>query len=239
MTLVVGKLNRNNITLIMASNRFILFAVRKIKSLLYIGFRRLYNIFITRLFYGMDSGSYISLSAKIVGRKNIKFGNKVLIFARSELNTSQSPYMNPGTLKKIRGQIKIGNNVKIKGDNKLLTYEGFIEIGDNVTINPFTIIYGLGGVKIGNNVLIAAFTTIVSSNHKYDNPDIPINEQGLTYKGILIGNDVWIGTGVKILDGVKVGDGVVIAAGSVVTKDLEPFGIYGGIPAKLLKMRKL
>ena len=54
---------------------------------------------------------------------------------------------------------------------------------------------------------------------------------------IIIGNDVWIGNGVQILEGVTIGDGAVIAAGAVVTKDVEPYSIYGGVPAKFIKKR--
>lgn len=57
------------------------------------------------------------------------------------------------------------------------------------------------------------------------------------YKPIIIGNDVWIGARVVILDGVKVGDGAVIATGAIVTKDVPPYAIVGGVPAKIIKYR--
>jgi len=54
---------------------------------------------------------------------------------------------------------------------------------------------------------------------------------------VVIGNDVWIGANVMIMAGVKIGDGAIIAAGAVVTKDVEPYGIYGGVPAKIIRHR--
>ena len=61
--------------------------------------------------------------------------------------------------------------------------------------------------------------------------------KGYKGKSIKIGNDVWVGSDVKILDGIKIGDGAIIAAGAVVNKNIEPYSIYGGIPAKKIKDR--
>lgn len=66
-------------------------------------------------------------------------------------------------------------------------------------------------------------------------PEFTLNEP--EYKKITIGNDVWIGTNAIILDGVNIADGAIIAAGAVVTKDVPPYGIVGGIPAKIIKYR--
>ena len=65
-----------------------------------------------------------------------------------------------------------------------------------------------------------------------------INMQGHNEKDIIIGNDVWIGYGAQIMSGVTVGDGAVIAAGSIVTKDVLPYTVVGGVPAKKIKERK-
>ncbi len=65
-----------------------------------------------------------------------------------------------------------------------------------------------------------------------------INMQGHNEKDIIIGHDVWIGYGAQIMSGVTVGDGAVIAAGSIVTKDVLPYTVVGGVPAKKIKERK-
>ncbi len=76
-----------------------------------------------------------------------------------------------------------------------------------------------------------------SSNHVTDDTHIPIRTQGSLKGDIVIGNDVWIGSNCVILMGVRVGNGAVIAAGAVVNKDVAPFDIVGGVPAKKIKSR--
>lgn len=135
------------------------------------------------------------------------------------------------------GNIRIGNNCIIYRGGLLLTHGGNIEIGNNCTVNPYTVIYGQGGVIIGDNVRIAAHCTIIPSNHIFSDPHIPIYKQGLSKKGIVIEEDCWLGTGVKVLDGVTIARGCVIGANSVVTKSTEPNGVYVGAPAKRIKDR--
>ncbi|MEO6520451.1 MAG: DapH/DapD/GlmU-related protein [Mucilaginibacter sp.] len=135
------------------------------------------------------------------------------------------------------GRINIGDGCEILDGVLISTYGGDITIGNNCSINPYTMIFGTGGVKIGNNVLIAAQCMVVPVNHNFSRRDIPISEQGHNAKGIIIEDDVWIGHGCSILDGVTIGTGSIIAAGSVVNKSVEPFSINGGVPAKRLKDR--
>ena len=85
--------------------------------------------------------------------------------------------------------------------------------------------------------MIAAHTTVIPSNHIFASCDLPIREQGLTCKGIVIEDDVWIGTGVKILDGITIGKGSVIGAGTVLTKSIEPYSVVVGVPGRVIRMR--
>ncbi|MEY4573239.1 MAG: hypothetical protein RLZ10_2523 [Bacteroidota bacterium] len=138
------------------------------------------------------------------------------------------------------GKISIGSNNEILNGCILMSYGGSITIGDNCSINPYTILYGHGkGLIIGNNVLIAGHCLIIPANHIFYNIEIPINQQGIESKGIHIEDDVWIGAGCQILDGVVIGRGSVIGAGSVVNKNIEPYSIAVGNPARVIKKRTL
>lgn len=138
---------------------------------------------------------------------------------------------------KLGGKITIGENCVIHYGTLLLSCGGYITIGNNCSINPYCILYGHGGLTIGNCVRIACHTVIIPSNHKFENSDRHILNQGEISKGIVIEDDVWIGSGSKILDGVTISKGCVIGAGCVVTKTTQPFGVYVGVPAKLIKFR--
>ena len=135
------------------------------------------------------------------------------------------------------GSIEIGDNCHIFENVIIATYGGDIKIGNHTSINPFCVIYGHGGLTIGNEVRIATHTVIVPANHIFDDIDKPIRKQGLSKKGIHIGNNIWIGAGVKILDGVTVEDDVIIAAGAVVNSNISKGNIVGGVPSKVLKKR--
>jgi len=136
------------------------------------------------------------------------------------------------------GKIQIGNS-EILERVMIQTYGGDITIGYFCSINASTIIYGHGGTKIGSNVLIAGGCMLIPANHNFHDIDKPISKQGLTLGLISIDDDVWIGHGCTILSGVNIGKGSIIAAGSVVTKNVEPFSIYAGVPAKKIKDRTI
>lgn len=94
------------------------------------------------------------------------------------------------------------------------------------------------GVTIGENCMLGIDILMFTNEHRHDDLSIPMGRQGRTAtEPILIGNDVWIGSRSLIMKGVHIGDGAIIAAGSVVTKDVPPYEIWGGNPAKFLKSR--
>lgn len=110
-----------------------------------------------------------------------------------------------------------------------------IKIGKDSLIGEYSVIRGQGGVQIGDRVYTSPFTQIIAVNHVFDDPNRPFVEQGITAEGIIIEDDVWLGAGSIITDGVKVGKGAVVAAGAVVTKDVLPHTVVGGVPAKPIK----
>lgn len=111
------------------------------------------------------------------------------------------------------------------------------EFGENVSLHDFCYVDAVGGVRIGDNARIAHNCSFISGQHRYDQPGKTIFESDYERAPIVLEDDVWLGTGVVILPGVKVGRGSVIAANAVVTKDVEPYSIMGGVPAKLIKKR--
>jgi acetyltransferase-like isoleucine patch superfamily enzyme len=135
------------------------------------------------------------------------------------------------------GPVTLGERCDIRDDAIIDAQCGPVTLGRRVGVNPFCILYGAGGLSIGNDVLIAAHTVVIPSNHRIDGLDVPIYDQGTTQQGVSIGSDVWLGTHVVVLDGVTIGDGAVVAAGAVVTRDVAPRAIVGGVPARLLRMR--
>jgi acetyltransferase-like isoleucine patch superfamily enzyme len=110
-----------------------------------------------------------------------------------------------------------------------------IFIGADSLIGEMNVIRGQGGVHIGDRVYTSPLVQIVAVNHVFDNPNRPFVDQGITAEGIVIEDDVWIGAGAVITDGVRIGKGSVVAAGAVVTKDVLPHTVVGGVPAKVLK----
>jgi len=133
--------------------------------------------------------------------------------------------------------VNIGDHCSIRSHAQLYALGGSITIGDRCSVNPYCVLYGTGHLVIGNFVRIAAHTVIVAAMHKFDRRDVPIWEQGSEAKGITIEDDVWIGTGARILDGVRIGTGAIVAAGAVVVRDVPPFTIVGGVPAKVIRER--
>ena len=137
-----------------------------------------------------------------------------------------------------KGKLMIGDNTHLSRGVILHCYGGTICIENDVFLGPYAAIYGSGNVTIGEETLIAMHCRIVSSNHAIPDRDTPIRSQADVLLPVTIGRDVWLGTGVTILGGVTIGDGCVVGAGAVVTKDLPPYSVAVGIPAKVIRYRE-
>lgn len=171
-------------------------------------------------------GYPFGLNVKVLGDKSkIKVGKGVVFDGKVIIDLRKG------------GEVEIGKNTIIMEGVIINPFGGFVKIGENCSMNPYCVIYGHGGLEIGDFVRIATHTVIIPANHIFDSLEVPIYQQGLTTKGIIIEQDVWIGTGVNILDGVKIGKGSVIAAGAVIKSNIDSFCVYGGVPGKLIKKR--
>lgn len=135
-------------------------------------------------------------------------------------------------------KISIGQFFRVCPNGKLMSLKnGEIIVGNNFFANyDLFILAKFKSITIGNDVSIGPGVMIININHSMSK-EILIREQEEVAKSIFIGNDVWIGGKAIILPGVTIGDGAVIAAGAVVTKDVMPFTIVGGNPAKFIKNR--
>ncbi len=137
--------------------------------------------------------------------------------------------------------VSFGNNVGIGAYSRVVISTSldnlgeFIKIGNNVGIGEFAYLGGAGGLEIGDDCIIGQYLSCHPENHNYVNPFALYRFQGVSRKGIKIGNNCWIGSKVTILDGVTIGDNCIIAAGSVVTKSIPANNIIGGVPAKVIR----
>ncbi|WP_175813625.1 acyltransferase [Burkholderia contaminans] len=127
-------------------------------------------------------------------------------------------------------QVRIGRDSSIAMGCFVTGYH--ISIGDNTVVNRFTYLDGRVPLTIGNNVNISHYTLIQTLTHDPQNPDFVC-----LCKPVVIEDHVWIGARAIISPGVRIGEGAVVGAGSVVTRDVEPYTIVAGNPARFIKER--
>lgn len=139
--------------------------------------------------------------------------------------------------------VTIGNNVTIL-KNSTIECTGVIRelgegiiIGDHSGISQNAFIQVRAWVLIGRYVILGPNVSIFSENHNFESQSQHIVEQGSTRSNVTIEDGVWIGANSTILAGVTIGQGAIVAAGSVVTKDISPYEIWGGVPAKFMRKR--
>ncbi len=112
-----------------------------------------------------------------------------------------------------------------------------LNIGDNSAVGAHSFLGAQGGIQIGKNVIMGPMVSMHAENHVFENAELPIRLQPSSRKGIEIEDDCWIGAKATIVDGVRIGMGSIVAAGAVVTKDVPPYNVVAGVPARTIRVR--
>jgi len=179
----------------------------------------------------------------LVLRKKVFVGRRTSFRGKKYMDIGKHSTI--GSFCKIDGYSKeglnIGHHSKI-GDYSVVNITGHfsllgkgLKIGDYTGIGEYAYFGAAGGIEIGDNVIMGQYISFHSQNHNFADTSKLIREQGVTSKGIKLGNNIWVGSKVTFLDGSSVGDNCVVAAGAVVTKEFPANSIIGGVPAKIIK----
>ena len=160
---------------------------------------------------------YIRLLAPFYQRRG--YGSKIYFSARMDT----PPYR----------QFSLGKHSVIESFCCINNAVGDVFIGDNTRIGIHCTV--IGPVTIGSHVNLAQGITVTALNHNFDDATKRIDEQGVSTKPVVIDDDVWIGANAVILPGVTIGQHAVVAAGAVVTRDVPPNTIVGGVPAEVIR----
>lgn len=192
------------------------------------------GLFLRRLFY--------PALFKRIGDK-VVFGHHVTLRVPRRISIGNHVVIDDYAMLSARGVgkegISIGDKVLIGRNSLIKTRSGSIQIKDNANIGSNCQVGSTSSVVIGRYCLLASGCYIGGMQHGFDRSDVPIVQQALNIKGgIRIEDDVWLGVNVVVNDGITIGQGSIIGAGSIVTKDIPPYSIAVGAPARVIKERK-
>lgn len=177
--------------------------------------------------YKAELESFKSFTHRVRDLVQCRYGNKISMHAINAITGKLSIDIQDS------GSLTIGNFLISRGPLYLKCIEnGNISIGNRCYFNTNCNLTAAEKIVIGNECLFANNLVIVDHDHKIVNQEITPE---LIKKPVIIGNNVWCGANVTILKGVHIGDGAVIAAGAVVTKDVPPHSVVGGVPAHIVK----
>ena len=174
---------------------------------------------------------FVGKNVEVVEKKHLTIGQKtklqddVYIDALSREGVS------------IGDSVVIGRNTRIECTGGLQSIGKGVRIGNRTTFGNDCMFGAAGGIEIGDDVVAGQFIRFHSENHNFNDLSKLIRDQGVTHKGIKIGNNCWIGAGAVFLDGAELGDGCVVGANAVVTKKFPANVIVAGVPATIIGER--
>ncbi len=176
-----------------------------------------------------------------VGRNPV-FGHHLALRGPHRIFLGDNVMLDEHVFLSFRGEaeqsIRLGSNVLIGRYSQVRARGGSISLADSVSVGAFCYLGTASQLIVGEHCLFGGGCFVGGIQHGFSDPAKPIAEQPLVDRGgIVIGRDVWIGAHAVVNDGVRIGDGAVIGANAVVTKDVPPFAIAAGIPAKVIGTR--
>ena len=180
---------------------------------------------------GIDFSCFIGSHVKLIEKRYLKIGKKAKIHDGVKIDALSTNGVWVGN------QVVLGHHTVIESTGGLAYIGKGMKIGDRTSFGNNCFFGAAGGIEIGEDVIAGQFIRFHSENHNYNDLSTLIKDQGVSHKGIKIGNNCWIGSGAVFLDGAEIGDGCVVAANAVVSKKFENNSVIGGVPAKLLKYR--
>lgn len=212
------------------------------RQLMILSIFQMFNRFFQKLFFMIISPDIIE---KKINENKIQRAESHVMKAPTSRFYEQAVVFN---LQNNISKIVIGEHSHIRGELLLFVFGGKITIGNNCYIGESTRIWSAEEINIGNNVLISHGCNIIDTNsHEINHLERAEGFINLVTKGhskiqgniitapIIIEDYAWLSFGVSVLKGVRIGKGAIIAAGSVVTKDVPPFSIVAGNPARVIK----
>lgn len=179
-----------------------------------------------------DGPLFIGRGVRLSGARHIRHTGRLVIEDGAEVQGLS------------RGGIELGAGVSIGARSAIRpsSYYGgdvgeSLRMGDRSSIATGCFIGCSGAIDIGADVMLGPGVQLHAENHRFDDTGAPIKGQGVERLGIVIEDDCWIGAGSIVTAGVRIGRGSVVGAGSVVTRDVPPYSIAAGSPARVLRSR--
>jgi acetyltransferase-like isoleucine patch superfamily enzyme len=186
------------------------------------------------LLTGCDGIPLLGKGVRVRGARQLSAGRGLVIEDYAEVQATS------------RDGVRLGEHVSI-GSMTMIRPSGYysrdigvgLHIGDRTGIGPYCYIGCSGGIEIGSDVMFGPGVMLYSEDHEFASPKQSIKSQGVRWQPIVIEDDCWLASRVIVTGGVRVGRGSVIGAGAVVTRDVPPFSVVAGNPAKILRSRTI
>ena len=174
---------------------------------------------------------FVGKNVKVIEKKYLTIGEKTKLQDGVYIDALSREGVQIGE------NVVIGRNTRIECTGGLQSVGKGVKIGDRTTFGNDCMFGAAGGIEIGDDVVAGQYIRFHSENHKFNDMTTLIRKQGVTHKGIKIGNNCWIGAGTVFLDGAELGEGCVVGANAVVTKKFPSNAVIAGIPASVIRFR--